>query len=55
MSNEQKRPKGATPIGSMGTTGDVLITMSGSSSTELAWTGGHAAIVVDRFNSKRKF
>lgn len=43
------------PSGSMGNTGDVLITMSGSSSTHVAWVGGHAALVVDGYNTIEAF
>lgn len=45
----------ARPTGSMGNAGDVLITMSGSSSSKIAWVGGHAALVVDGYNTIEAF
>ena len=45
----------ARPTGSMGNAGDVLITMSGSSSSKVTWVGGHAALVVDGYNTIEAF
>ncbi|MFZ7825885.1 YiiX/YebB-like N1pC/P60 family cysteine hydrolase [Priestia sp. J2] len=52
LSSEQQNTYHASAVsGSMGSTGDVLTTMKGSSSTANAWPGGHAAIVVDSANT----
>lgn len=36
-----------TTVQSIGTTGDILVTLDGTSSGSLAWAGGHAGVVSD--------
>lgn len=55
MSSSAVTTAASVPSGSMGGKGAILYTASGSSSSAIAWVGGHAALVVDSYNTIEAF